>query len=240
MAIFCFKPLTTTRRLSHIFSEARLKQEISIQQLSARTRIPEKYLLALEAGTPLLLPPAKAFRLAYVRSVAEALNLSVDKCLNQFRAEGGLNDLKTSHPQTQLRSLPFTSIGIFARNLFLGSLVLLFIGYLSWQIKGILQPPTLNVFYPEEGAIINDLSTAIAGQTENESRVSINGQSVMLNNQGRFSINIDLTPGLNTVTVAAVRKHGKTTLITRHLIVRPKTNLGLQRANEVADQGLAN
>ncbi len=228
MAIFCFKNLTTAKRLPTILSEERQKKEWSLSEFSAKSGVPTKYLNLLEKGVFSALPPAKTFRLAYVRAAAEALGLTASTCLTQFGNEGGFEDVKMVHPRTGMPRLPFNSISIFVRNMIAGLVMLLLVGYLGWQVRGILQPPILTVFYPLEGAIVNDLTTTIAGQTEAESKLSINGQNVMLNNQGRFSVPVDLTAGLNTVVIAAVRKHGKTTLITRHLIARPKNTLTLK------------
>ncbi len=228
MTIFCFKTLSPTKRLSQLVTEARIEKNLTVAELSTSARVPEKYVTALERADFSSLPPAKTFRLAYIKALAQTLGLPIDQTVTQFITEGGVEELSMVHPRTELPRLPFSSVSIFIRNLVGGLVVLLLIGYLGWQVKRILQPPTLTVYYPLEGAIVNDLSTTIAGQTENESKLTINGQDVMLNNQGRFSVPIDLTAGLNTVVIAAARKHGKTTLITRHLIARPKNTLTLK------------
>ncbi len=228
MAIFCFKTLSHTKRLMHDLADARNKHGWSIEELSAKTHLPVKYIMALERGAFHELPPTKTFRLSYVRALATALELDPEVCIAQFIQQNGLADLKMVHPRTELPRLPFNSVSIFVRNLIGGFAVLLLVGYLGWQVKGILQPPKLTVFYPLEGAIVNDLNTTIAGQTEAETKLSINGQEVLLNNQGLFSVPVDLTNGLNTVVISAMRKHGKTTVVTRHLIARSKNTVTLK------------
>jgi hypothetical protein len=42
----------------------------------------------------------------------------------------------------------------------------------------------------------------------------------MVNEQGHFETKVDLTTGLNTITILATKKHGKTTAITRHIVVK--------------------
>ena len=62
--------------------------------------------------------------------------------------------------------------------------------------------------------------TLIEGETEKETKLTVNGKDVMVNEAGRFSTEIDLNDGVNTIAVSVTKKHGKTTTITRHVVVR--------------------
>lgn len=108
-----------------------------------------------------------------------------------------------------------------ARGLALAGLILFFSGYLVWQVKGILEPPRLLLASPEEGELVNGLSLKIRGETEPETTLLVNGQTVMVNEAGRFDMKIDVQQGLSTLTFQAIKKHGKTTTITRHVVVAP-------------------
>jgi hypothetical protein len=78
------------------------------------------------------------------------------------------------------------------------------------------------VFSPAEGSIVTEASTLVEGVTEAESQLAVNGQEVIMNADGKFEAELNLIPGLNTITIASTKKkHGKTTTITRHVIVRP-------------------
>jgi hypothetical protein len=98
---------------------------------------------------------------------------------------------------------------------------MVFAGYLTWQIRGILEPPALTVFSPAEGTVITSASTLVEGITEAESLLAVNGQEVVMNKDGKFQAELNLVTGLNTITIASTKKkHRKTTTITRHVIVR--------------------
>jgi hypothetical protein len=42
----------------------------------------------------------------------------------------------------------------------------------------------------------------------------------MVGNDGHFSGQVDLSEGINTINIVASKKHGKTTAITRNIIVQ--------------------
>jgi cytoskeletal protein RodZ len=222
MAILCFKKLTSsTPRLGQLLKCAREKKDVALKTAAEKTRIPEKYLALIENGTFDKLPQAQAYRIAYIRSYAHYLNLDHNECVAQFTREEGLQNAQMIHPLKRMRHFPFGSISIFLRNGVAICLLMVFAGYLTWQIRGILEPPALTVFSPAEGTVITSASTLVEGITEAESLLAVNGQEVVMNKDGKFQAELNLVTGLNTITIASTKKkHRKTTTITRHVIVR--------------------
>ena len=226
MTVFCYKPLAPAVCLGAKLRGKRQKQGASLDALARQTHIPSKYLLAIEQGAFNTLPKARAFRLAYVKEYAEALGFDRDLMVEQMIREAGLDDVSFIHPQTPVKQFPFASLASALRLAGTAALAILFVGYLGWQIKGIIQPPRLMVYSPFEGDVVNQLSALVQGETEHEARLTVNGQEIMVNEAGKFEDKIDLSPGVNTITVAAEKKHGKTTTVTRHLVVRPSKTAG--------------
>lgn len=212
--------MTPAVRLGDKIRMTREDRGLDLISVSKLTRIPLKYLEALENGQYSKLPEAKAHRLAYVREVAKIFQLSPVDCTEQFENEFGLADANLSHPRRGVRLFPFASISIFVRNFAAFAMVIVFAGYLIWQVRGILQPPQLAIFSPIEGLVATSAHTVIEGETEKESRLTINGAEVMVNEEGRFSAQIDLSAGVNTIQISATKKHGKTSTITRHIVVK--------------------
>lgn len=220
MAVFCLKNLEPLTRVGERLKKAREQQNLSLEYIFDKTRIPLKYLEAIESARFQELPQAKAHRLAYVREYAEILHLNPASVLYQFSQESDLNNYTTVHPKRSLRLWPFNSLSNIFRQVAVGALLLGFVGYLVWQVRGVLQPPKLYVYTPADGFISNKLGALVQGETEKEVRLMVNGKEAMLNNQGKFELPIDLSNGVNTITISAIKKHGKTTTITRHVIVR--------------------
>lgn len=220
MAIFCPKKLAIALPVSETFKRARAEQGLDLDTLACRTRLPKKYLIAIEEGHFEELPKSKAFKIAYVKEYAEALGLDAAPIGHQFEKETKLDDNEPALPKPFIKIWPVNSITLLVRNLALILLAVIFVGYLGWQVNGILQPPKLEVYNPVEGYVTAEPTTLVQGNTEKEAWLLINGQETTPNDAGHFEIPVDLLNGVNTITVSAIKRHGKTTTVVRHIVVR--------------------
>jgi cytoskeletal protein RodZ len=223
MPIFCLKNLESLLRVGERLKKAREEQQLRLDDIYKKNRIPLKYLEAIESGRFKELPQAKAHRLAYIREYAEALNLNPASFLYQFSQEADLTNEITAHPSRGRKLWALNSLSNIFRNVAVAVLLLGFLGYLTWQVNGILQPPKLSVFTPADGYISSKLVTLVQGETEKEVRLTVNGKDIRPNDKGKFEIPVDLSNGVNTITISAIKKHGKMTTITRHVIVKHGT-----------------
>ena len=220
MTIFCLKNLEPLKRVGERLKKTREEKQLSLDDIFIKTRIPLKYLEAIECGHFKELPQAKAYRLAYIREYVEALNLNPASFLYQFSQESNLINDTPALPRRAIKLWAFNSLSNIFRMAAIAVLLVGFLGYLTWQVNGILQPPKLTVFTPTDGYISSKLATLVQGETEKEVRLTVNGKDIMPNNNGRFEIPVDLSNGVNTITISAIKKHGKMTTITRHVIVK--------------------
>lgn len=72
--------------VSEVLKKTRKKENLSLEELSQRTKIREKYLLALEKGEWQKLP-GLAYIKGFLKSYAEAVNLDPEQVLALFRRE---------------------------------------------------------------------------------------------------------------------------------------------------------
>lgn len=79
--------------------------------------------------------------------------------------------------------------------------------------------PELNISAPVDNFVTNGDTVLVTGttsdSTSNPVAVTINGESVEVNEGGAFSKEIELTEGPNTITIIATDAAGRTTTITR-------------------------
>lgn len=224
MAIFCRKKLEESLHVGERLKKAREDRQLNLHDVSIKTHVPVKYLEAIESSQFDCLPSAKAHRLAYIREYAQSLDLSPASFLYQFSKESDLENYVPVHPHRsfKIRKLSISSI---IKNATVCILIISFLGYLAWQINGILRPPKLTLFTPNDGSVISQMITNVQGETEKEVQLTVNGKDIMPNYKGQFEAQVGLSSGLNTITVSAIKKHGKTTTITRHIIVKPSVTL---------------
>lgn len=228
MSVFCYKQLPTATRLGERLKKERETQGLSFELASAKTRLPHKFLAAIEAGAFCDLPKSKGYRLAYVKEYAEVLGLDRDAIVRQMITEAGLKDAPPVHPTVGVRHFPFASLASAARAILGIAAVVLLIGYLGWQVAGIIQPPHLAIYTPPEGAVVSNPAVIIQGEAAGASKLSVNGQEIMVTENGTFETTVDLSRGVNTITINASKKYGKTTSVIRHIVVKPAASpLGL-------------
>lgn len=225
MAIFCAKKIEPPVRVCLRLKQTREALGLSIEQVAEKTHIAAKYIIAIDNCDFHKLPQAKAYRIAYIRSYAQALGLDENVIIYQFTHDLGLEDVKNIHPHRHIKFFSFNSTYVIARNLLIAVFIILFASYLIWQVKGIMNPPKLEVYTPLEGYVTNGYQITVQGETEKECHLTINGQEIMANENGQFSTVIDLIKGLNTITIASTKKHGQTTTVTRNIVSRGLVDL---------------
>ncbi|OGH88031.1 MAG: hypothetical protein A3J93_02565 [Candidatus Magasanikbacteria bacterium RIFOXYC2_FULL_42_28] len=222
MSIFCIKKLEPPESVGARLKRKRAELGEHLTAISARIGVAENHLTALETGHHRELPLTIAHRSAYLKKYATALGLNPDMLWKQFVQEGGTADIKTGHPAQALKNIRFDSLASLIRNLGIATLVIIFAGYLIWQIRGILTPPLLVVYTPMEGTVTSHTSIVVQGITDKEAHLSINGKDIMIDEDGKFSVEISLAPGVNSITITTIKKHGKTTTVARHVVVKEK------------------
>jgi len=217
--------MSSPQRLGDKIKKAREEHVLTLEDFATQTGVVTKYLEAIEKNNFRDLPKTKTFRIAYLRACANALQLNYKDILKQFEAEGGLNDLESPIMSDRRKNNMFHPSLLPLRNICITITIIIFAGYLGWQIKGIMQQPKLVVYSPYEGAVSNQLSVQVQGESEKEVKLTVNGQDIMINEKGQFESNVDLSNGVNTITITATKKHGRTTTVTRHVVVQNKMTL---------------
>jgi len=187
--------------------------------LSGRTKIQERFIKALE-NSDLAKLPAMPFVNGFLRTISAELDLKPEGIVAIFRRDFGEDDRGKVIPNALekkdkgFRWAPSTSIaiGIFA-------MILIFGFYLTIQLKGLLGVPSLEIFQPQDQAVVS-LEIAIEGRTDPTALVAINGQKIKKNRNGTFSQIIGLSEGVQTITIGATGQNGKTTEVVRTVQVR--------------------
>ncbi len=202
-----------------ILKAGRNEKGWTIAELSQRTKIQERFIQALE-NSDLSKLPAMPFVNGFLRTVSSELELKPEGIAAIFRRDFGEDDKGKVIPNSlekkekSFRWAPSTSvlIGVFA-------LISVFGFYLVVQLKGLLGVPSLEIFQPQDQAVVG-LEIVIEGRTDPTATVSINGQKIKKNRNGTFSQTIGLSEGVQTVTVSATGQNGKITEIVRTVQVR--------------------
>ncbi len=188
-------------------------------ELSGRTKIQERFIEALE-NSDLAKLPAMPFVNGFLRTISLELDLNPEGVVAVFRRDFGEDDKGKVVPnmlgkrEKGFKWSPSTSVavGIIA-------LILVFGFYLTIQLKGLLGVPSLEIFQPQDQAVVS-MEIAVEGRTDPTASISINGQKIKKNRNGTFSQMINSSEGIQTITIGATGQNGKITEVVRTVQVR--------------------
>ncbi|HRH31864.1 MAG TPA: helix-turn-helix domain-containing protein [bacterium] len=201
----------------------RRTQAVSLPMLEEKTRIQKKYLEALERGRYDELPEPMYTR-NFLRAYARALGADEDYFLELYAEEVGQTDLLGPHrlPRMRVRKGRFLVFSRFTAALAVLLPAFLIIGYLLWQTSSLLRPPEVVISSPKDGSAVQTALLPVLGSvTTSDVTVMINGKTVVIDESLHFSTEVDLTRGLNVVTVIAKRRYSREAVIYRRVVFDP-------------------
>ncbi|OGC81807.1 MAG: hypothetical protein A2V81_01730 [Candidatus Abawacabacteria bacterium RBG_16_42_10] len=210
------------RRVSHNIGFAEIEKDIGIRK---------EYIEALESRSFDKLP-ADIYLIPIVRSYAKYLGLDERAVLQKFKQE------KEDHAKSKTLDLsPDAQIlshssPITGKNIFLGTataVLALVVFYVVQQFYHVSSPPDLVIFEPASGINISNNNILVKGRTNNSSKIEFNGKVISTDNNGNFSIPVDLKNGENTISIVATsnngQKHGENLLVYADLPTSTSTPL---------------
>lgn len=193
-----------------ILKSARLKQELSLSQIAKRTKINEQFLASIEDNNFEKLPAA-AFTKGFMRQYAKAVGLDPNHVLAVFRRDYDQDARGRVIPRGLVSPIkaasrvfnPATTATIIA---VLVSLLIL--GFFTKQIIDFVSAPSIQITEPLQEAQVNSPVT-IQGITDPEATVIINQVPALVQEDGSFSANLDLSNGEHIIVIEATSRSNK-------------------------------
>ena len=205
------------KTIGKILRDARTEKRYSTVRLENLTRIKKDFIEAIEREDWNSLPPFPTV-LGFVKSLAGSLSLPERNVVAV---------LKRDYPPKKLNINPKPDIGnkfVWSPKLtFLvgvGVIVLIIFGYLLFQYVRFISPPHLTVISPRPGQVITQSIILVTGTTDTDVKITVNNQPVSVNEDGSFSVNLDVAKNTTEIDVTATSRSGKVTTISRKITVR--------------------
>lgn len=206
--------LTLGEKLSKLRTDFRM----SLSDVSKATRIQVKYLELLESGVYDKLP-ADVYVRGFLRSYARYLNIDEQALVKLYERERNIQENMSGERRTDPASHGFAPLSfvITSRTLVLGAIFLLVFGaffYLYREFRSFAAEPQLVVLEPQNGAVGEYQEVTVRGRTDKGAQVTLNNQSVSVDNNGIFSDRIVVRPGMNTIAVKTTNRFNKEKIVT--------------------------
>lgn len=218
MTAFIPKKINQAESWGEKLSQARRKNHLEINEISKKINIRPEYLIALEEERFEKLP-AGLYGKNFIREYASFLGLDTKEILRNWDEQiinGSPDDPFSRKILARHRFIVFPKL---IRNLLtIGAIIICFL-YLIFYFKKIILPPNLLITQPSSNLAIKESRITIAGETEAEAEVRINGEIVLNNNNGQFSQTINLKKGLNNIVIKSKKKYSREEVISRQILV---------------------
>lgn len=208
--------------LAERLRKAREEAGLTLKKFSEISKIQLKYLERLEGGQFDKLP-AFVYTQGFLKKYSQILNLPAEEILNDYRKETEAASAIRKKELVQLPVLPSPKIIITPKKIrwaIIGLVLLFVVGYLFYQLDFLVEAPKLSLEYPAQDLTINRTTIQISGQTDTSAKLTVNGQQIFVEPDGKFRQDINLSPGLNTLNIEAVNRFGKENRIIRNIIVQ--------------------
>jgi cytoskeletal protein RodZ len=202
------------RTIGIVLRSARKKRKLSVSELADVTKIKKDFIIAIENEKWHNLPEYPVVT-GFVKSLAGSLDIEESRAMAILRRDYPPKKLEIN-PKPDVREKFSWSprmtffVGIIAAVSIVGI-------YLIVQYFNFVKPPTLKVEQPIENAVINESKLTVSGTTNPEATVKINNQPVIVEDDGKFSVEIEIVDNLKEIVVVAQTRSGKTTEVVRKI-----------------------
>lgn len=184
-----------------LLKKEREKQNLSLDDISASTKIQKKYLEALEDDRYSKFP-STVYTKGFLRNYARYLGMDENKVLALFRR--AVNSDDSPEVKQSKRPIKDFKFVVTPSTVIIASIVILVLstlGYLFYQFYNFQRPPELEIFSPENNSTVESPEITVRGKTERDMFVTINDEAIRINDDGSFDVSLTLTEGQNSIVV---------------------------------------
>lgn len=186
---------------------------VTLNEVSRETKVPVKYIEMIEEGKYDKLPP-DVYVKGFLKAYAEFLGVDPRKIISLYQRE---KDIKTNlaggEKKSPAKKKKLSRFVVTPRIIIAVSVAVVVIGgfsYLYGQIGRFAAAPRLVITSPSGDENIPGNSISVSGFTDEDAKLTINGQPILMSDKGEFKEDILLQSGVNAITVSAVNRFNKT------------------------------
>ncbi len=220
------KKIETIETLGEKLQRHRQESHLTIEKISRKTGLNQKYLKFLESDSYDLLPP-DVYTLNILKNYAKVLKLNPFSVSDIYKKEKLLFEKTRKKKIFSLLNLRQKITNFFLSPNFLKIfgitlISLSLLSYLGYEMTKIFSAPELIIISPRDNYLTDKSELLIQGKTEKEVEIKINERPLLSDINGQFELSLNLHKGLNIIKIGAKRKHSKENVIYRKIIVNEK------------------
>lgn len=207
-------------RVGQRLRQTRIDKGLTLEDAAQATKIRPSFLSAIERGEYNKLP-SSSYALGFVQNYAEYLGLPKREILALFRREFDEEKIYKVLPSGFVKDkpMPKRSFKIHQAVIPLFVALLLLGGFLLYQYRAAFFNPPLTIYTPKDGVVATS-DVTVTGKTDSNVTLTINNAPVAVEDDGTFSKIVAAFPGKSQITIRALNKFGKESLVIRKVEVK--------------------
>ncbi len=187
----------------------REERKFTIEWISFYTKIQKKYLEALEANNFEKIGNG-VYVQNFIKAYSRVLGVPHRPLIELYKDNrGGADKPENQAVPRYFSKGKFLISQKFLRNIFFAALGLAMLVYVGFEIKKLLTPPPIAIYFPPDNYISEESKVEFSGRVEKEAILKINGQTVAADEDGNFKEKLDLGAGLNVIKLGAQKQYSE-------------------------------
>ena len=197
---------------------------MSVEGVAREIKISSRYVRALEDGDWHAFS-AKVYAQGALRRMARVFkdidaDALIASCGREWDSACGTNG-KISHSAPRAVARPRQFV-MTPRRIGAGAAIgmaALLVAFLGIRLIGFVAAPGLMIYRPADKSGFAGSTVGVAGKTEKESSLTVNGRELTLDERGNFDEKIELPPGAHELRFISRNRFGKTQTVVRNILV---------------------
>lgn len=198
-----------------ILRNLRLSKNISIKELSDVLSIKSDFIVILESGDFDSFISKKDMEVI-LKKYSCFFELDFKKFKEYFVSAKANRYYKNVFLKKTNQNFSFFG---FVKTFSLVTIILVLFFYIGIEVKNRYSKPDLFVVGPVDNYSTKNKEISINGKTAKNSIVKINGEFILVDNDGNFSKSILLNNGLNVIRISAAKDGGVENVVTKRVVL---------------------
>jgi cytoskeletal protein RodZ len=205
------------KTIGEIINAARVKKNFSLKKLAETTKIRATFIKSIEEEKWNLLPTFTTV-LGFVKSLSTALDVDQNMAVAVLKRDYPPKKLNINPKPDALSRFTWSPKLTFVIGTV--AVILVVLGYIGFQYARFISPPDLMVDSPKENQVVDGSSVLVFGSTDPDVKITVNNQPVLVNEEGRFSVDLGVTQSTKEIDIIATSRSGKERVISRKITVQ--------------------
>jgi len=205
------------KTVGELIKDARENKELSVQKLEEITKIKSAFIIAIEKEKWKDLPTLPIV-LGFVKNLCHTLDINENLAVAVLKRDYSLKPLNINPKPELSTKFSWDPKLTFIVGICIATIAIM--SYLIFQYINFISPPKLRLESPKDNQIVVGKTVLVFGTTDKDVKLFVSNQPVLVDEDGKFLVNIGVIPETKEIIVKAISRSGKESVVSRKIVVQ--------------------